>query len=226
MEITYYGHSCFMFDTGSLKILVDPFITANSLAGHIDVSLLKPDYILVSHGHADHVLDVTRIYQQSNAHIVANFEVATWFQNKQLDRIIPMNQGGTLALDTVSITLTHALHSSSLPDGSYGGNPVGFIIESSDSTLYYAGDTGLHADMKLLSELYTVNTAILPIGGHFTMALPHALVAADWIGVDRIIGMHYDTFPPIKIDHEASKNLANSQGKELILMQIGASIKL
>ena len=226
MELTYLGHSCFMLKAGSLQFLLDPFISANTLAAHIQIEALKPDYILLSHGHADHVLDVSRVYNQSHAQLVANFEVATWFQNKGLERVIPMNQGGILDLPSVKVTLVNALHSSSLPDGAYGGNPLGFIIESEGSTLYYAGDTGLHADMKLLKELYTLNSAILPIGGHFTMGLAHALVAAEWVGTDKIIGMHYDTFPPIKIDHEASKNLANSQGKELILMQIGASVKL
>ncbi len=226
MELTYLGHSCFMFSSSQGSLLVDPFISGNSLAGSISLDEIVPDYILLSHGHQDHVLDVETIYNQSQASVVANFEVASWFQNRGLERVIPMNHGGKLKLDFASIKLVNAVHSSSMPDGSYGGNPLGFVIEMDGQCLYFAGDTALHQDMKQIRDEYRVNLAILPVGGHFTMGVEDALKAADYVDCKRILGMHYDTFPPITIDHEASKNLADSQGKELILMQIGNSIKL
>jgi L-ascorbate metabolism protein UlaG (beta-lactamase superfamily) len=226
MEITYLGHSCFMLKDVEKSLLLDPFISANALAENIQVSGLKPDYILLSHGHQDHILDVETIYSQSNASVLANYEVGNWFQNKGMDRVITMNQGGTIQLDSARVKLVNAIHSSSMPDGSYGGNPVGFVIKMDGRCLYYAGDTALHQDMKQIKDWYSVDLAVLPIGGHFTMDLEDALTAADFVGCNRILGMHYDTFPPIAIDHQASKNLADSQGKELILMQIGSSIKL
>ena len=226
MELVYLGHSCFMLRSDQSTLLLDPFISANPLAQSVSVAELKPDYILLSHGHQDHVLDVETIYGQSKATIIANFEVATWFQNRGIENIISMNQGGQLQLDSARITLVNAVHSSSMPDGSYGGNPVGFVIEIGGQCLYYAGDTALHQDMKLIKDKFSVDLAVLPIGGHYTMGLEDALKAADFVGCERILGMHYDTFPPISIDHQASKNLADSQGKELILMQIGNSIKL
>ena len=226
MEISYLGHSCFTLSNDQGSLLIDPFISGNPLAGNVVISELQPDYILLSHGHQDHVLDVETIYGQSNASVIANYEVATWFQNRGLERVIPMNQGGEIQLDFARVKLVNAVHSSSMPDGSYGGNPVGFVIEIDNRSLYYAGDTALHQDMKQIKEQHTVNLAILPIGGHFTMGLEDALKAADYVGCERVLGMHYDTFPPIAIDQQASKNLADSQGKELILMQIGSSIKL
>lgn len=226
MEITYLGHSCFILKNDKNTLLLDPFISANKLAQSIRISDLKPDYILLSHGHQDHIVDVEAIYNQSNAIILANYEVGTWFQKKGLERVMTMNQGGTAQLDSTRVKLVNAVHSSSLPDGSYGGNPVGFTIVMDGRCIYYAGDTALHLDMKLIKDQFSVDLAVLPIGGHFTMALEDALIAADFVGCNRILGMHYDTFPPIAIDHQASKNLADSQGKELILMQIGSSIKL
>ena len=226
MELTYLGHASFELSTSSHTLLFDPFISGNPLATAINLQELKPDYILLSHGHQDHILDVATIYQQSEAQIIATFEVATWFQNQGLGRVIAMNHGGQKTFDFGFLQMVNAVHSSSLPDGSYGGNPVGFVLRLDGQCLYFAGDTALHMDMKLIGEKYSVDAAILPIGDHFTMGIEDALRAADFVKTSKIIGMHYDTFPPIEIDHEQAKNLANSQGKELILMQIGSSIKL
>ncbi len=226
MELTYLGHACFQLTIGSHSLLFDPFISGNPQAQAIDIHELKTDYILLSHGHQDHVLDVQAIYEHNQAQIIANFEVATWFQNQGLDRVTPMNHGGQKVFDFGTLKMVNAVHSSSMPDGSYGGNPIGFVLQTSDYCLYYAGDTALHMDMKLIADQFSVNAAILPIGDHFTMGIEDALVAAKFVKTNKIIGMHFDTFPPIEIDHEAAKNLADSQGKELILMQIGSSIKL
>lgn len=226
MEILYLGHSCFMMSGNKQKILLDPFISGNPLAKTVSIEDLKPDYIVLSHGHQDHVLDVEPIYQQSDATIVGNYEVATWFQNRGVERTIPFNHGGQVQFNFGSIKMVNAIHSSSMPDGSYGGNPAGFVIEFENHRIYYAGDTALHQDMKQIGEKYSIDLAMLPIGDHFTMGLDDALTAADYVNCNRILGMHFDTFPPIEIDHQQSKNLAISQGKELILMQIGNSINL
>ncbi len=226
MEIRYLGHSCFQLISGDQKVIIDPFITGNDLAQDIDVDQLEAQYILLSHGHQDHVLDVESIYENNQAQVIANYEVATWFQNKGLERVHPINQGGKLELDFGQVKAVNAIHSSSMPDGSYGGNPLGFVINCASRCLYFAGDTALTMDMKLIGEQHQVDLAFLPIGDNFTMGIDDALLAAKFVGTDRIIGMHYDTFPPIEIDRQQAKNLAESQGKELILMQIGGSIKL
>ncbi|WP_316934275.1 MBL fold metallo-hydrolase [Hymenobacter sp. AT01-02] len=137
-----------------------------------------------------------------------------------------MNLGGTVKLPFGTIKMVAAAHSSSLPDGSYGGLAAGFVIEAEGKTIYFAGDTALTYDMKILAERYTLDAAILPIGDHFTMGIDDALVAADWAGASRIIGMHYDTFPPISIDQEEARNKAAAAGKELVLLKIGETITI
>lgn len=226
MEITYYGHSCFLITIENKKVLLDPYITPNSLASNIDVTTIKADYIFLSHGHNDHVADVEMIYRNSNALIVANFEVATWFENKGLEHFHPMNHGGKKEFDFGTVKMVNAVHSSSMPDASYGGNPAGFVFETPGKTFYYAGDTALHMDMKLIAEDYKLDFAFLPIGDNFTMDINDAIKAANFVQVDTIIGMHYDTFPYIELDHDKVKKTAKDKNKNLILLKIGNSITI
>ncbi len=226
MKATYFGHSCFLVETEGVKLLIDPFITPNELAKSIDISTIHPDYILLSHGHADHVADVEVIAKQSGATLVGSFEVVTWFGNKGLEKNHPMNIGGKWKFDFGTITMVQAIHSNSMPDGSYGGTAAGFIIKSEGKILYYAGDTALFSDMKLIRDLYKPDLAFLPIGDNFTMDIEAALMAADFVGVSKVIGMHYDTFPYIKINKEETKALAKEKGKELLLLEIGSSITI
>jgi L-ascorbate metabolism protein UlaG (beta-lactamase superfamily) len=224
MKVTYYGHSCFMVEIGGSHLLFDPFITPNELANGIDISLLKPDYILVSHGHADHVADVEAIAKQSGATILSNYEVVTWFQNKGCTHVHPMNLGGSKRYAFGRVKMVPAVHSSSLPDGTYGGNPGGFVVETDGRSFYYAGDTALHYDMKLIAEEFTLDVAFLPIGDNFTMGIHDALKAADFVQAKKIIGMHYDTFPYIILDKPAALASANAHQKELLLPEIGQTI--
>ncbi|EMR01915.1 metal-dependent hydrolase [Cesiribacter andamanensis] len=227
MQITYWGHSCFLIENGGIKLLFDPFITPNDLAKNIDVDAIRADYILLTHGHQDHVADVERIWKKNkNATLVSNFEVVSWFQKRGIDKTHPMNHGGRKKWDWGSVKMVNAIHSSSLPDGSYGGNPAGFVIEWGGTTFYVAGDTALTLDMKLIAEEFTVDFAILPIGDNFTMGMEDALRAADFVGTKTIIGMHYDTFPYITINHEHVHALAAKAQKELKLLQIGETITL
>lgn len=226
MELTYYGHSCFLLDTGVAKILFDPFITPNELAKHIDISTIHPDYILVSHGHEDHVADAIQIANQNDSTIVSNFEVVSWFQNKGVAKGHPMNLGGQWNFNFGKVKYVNAVHSSVMPDGAYGGNPGGFIIQAEGKTIYFAGDTALHYDMKLLAEMYKIDYALLPIGDNFTMGIEEAIKAADFIQCNNIIGMHFDTFGYIKIDHQAAKEAFSKKGKNLQLVEIGKTINL
>ncbi|HEX8350459.1 MAG TPA: metal-dependent hydrolase [Hymenobacter sp.] len=226
MKLTYFGHSSFLFELGGSKVLLDPFISPNPLASAIDVAAIEADYLLLSHGHGDHVADAEAIGQRTGAEVVAIAEIAGWFGNKGLKAAYPMNIGGTVKLPFGTVKMVAAAHSSSLPDGSYGGIAAGFVIEAEGKTFYFAGDTALTYDMKLIGERYKLDFALLPIGDNYTMGIDDALVAADWVGAAKIIGMHYDTFPAIKIDQEASLEKAQLAGKELVLMRIGETIDL
>lgn len=226
IEITYYGHSAFLVKVGGKSIIFDPFISPNEKASQIDVSSLKADYILISHGHEDHVADAEAITKSSNAMLVANYEVAVWFAEKGVEKYHPMNHGGSKKFDFGRVKYVNAIHSSTLPDGSSGGNPGGFVIQHEDGCFYYAGDTALTYDMKLIAEEFKVDFAFMPIGDNFTMGIEDAIKAADFVGTKKIIGMHYDTFPYIEINLEEAKKAAAKAGKELILLNIGESIKI
>ncbi|UOG73786.1 metal-dependent hydrolase [Hymenobacter tibetensis] len=226
MQLTYYGHSCFLLETGSSKVLFDPFISPNPLAKDVDINQIDAQFILLSHGHADHVADVEAIGKRTEAEVVGMAEVVGWFGQKGLKANYAMNIGGTVTLPFGKVKMVAAAHSSSMPDGSYGGIAAGFIIEAEGKTFYYAGDTALTYDMKLIGERYKLDFALLPIGDNFTMGIDDALVAADWTGASKIIGMHYDTFPPIAIDKAEAKQKTTQAGKELLLLEIGETITL
>jgi L-ascorbate metabolism protein UlaG (beta-lactamase superfamily) len=226
MKFSYYGHACFSVQAGGKTLLFDPFITPNPLAKKIDLNKVTADFIFVSHGHGDHVADVVEIAKRTGALIVTTYEVGSWFEKKGLERIQSMNHGGTAKLDFGRAKLTSAVHSSSMPDGSYGGEPCGFVIESQDGNFYYAGDTALTYDMKLIAETTKLRFAVLPIGDFFTMGIEDALRAADFAGASKIVGVHYDTFPVIKLDRNAALAAARSAGKELLLPAIGETIEI
>ncbi len=226
MNFTYYGHACFAIEAGGKTLLFDPFISPNPLAKDIDVKKIAPDFILVSHGHADHVADVIEIAKRTEAKVIAPFEVGEWFEKKGVKNVQAMNHGGAAIADFGRVKLTSAIHSSSMPDGSYGGNPCGFVVESNDGNFYYSGDTALTLDMKLIGEQTQLRFAVLPIGDFFTMGIDDALRAANFVGANKIVGVHYDTFPPIKVNHAAVIAAAKKAGKELLLPKIGEPIEV
>ena len=226
MKFTYYGHACFAVEAGGKKLLFDPFISPNPLAKDVDVKKISADFILVSHGHGDHVADVIEIAKGTKAKVIAPFETGDWFEKKGVENVQAMNHGGAAKTDFGRVKLTAAVHSSSMPDGSYGGNPCGFVVETRDGNFYYSGDTALTYDMKLIGEETKLSFAILPIGDFFTMGIDDALRAADFVGAKKIVGVHFDTFPPIKIDHARALNAAKAAGKELVLPKIGETIEL
>lgn len=225
MKYTYYGHSCFLLEADGIKFLFDPFITPNPLAKHIDIKTIEADYILVSHGHGDHVADLVALAKQTKAKVIGMVEVLGWAEEKGVTNTHPMNFGKQ-KFDFGTLRLVWATHSSSMPDGSYGGNPAGFVLETAGKTIYYAGDTALNADMKLLADLYNIDYAILPIGGNFTMDVDDAIVATKYIDCTQVIGVHYNTFPVIKIDTEEALAKFDREQKKLLLPAIGETITL
>jgi len=225
MKITYLGHASFQLEIAGKNIIVDPFISANDLAKNIDLNGLKADYILITHGHQDHVLDVERIAKNNpQAVLVSNFEIISWFNEKELNGH-PMNHGGQKAFDFGTVKYVNAIHSSVLPDGTYGGNPGGFVIQAENKIIYLAGDTALTYDMKLIPEtIGKVDLAVLPIGDNFTMGYQDAVIAAGFVGCETVLGCHYDTFPPIVLNKKTASEYFEKKGKKLLLPEIGDSI--
>lgn len=221
MNFTYYGHSCFAVELGGRVLLFDPFITPNPLAAGIDLHSVRADFILVSHGHQDHLADAVCLAKRAGATVIANYEVAMWLAKNGAPKIHPLNHGGACSFDFGRVKLVNAVHSSGLPDGAYGGNPGGFVVESARGNFYYCGDTALTMDMKLIGESTRLAFAALCIGGTFTMDAADAVKAAQFVNCDQIVGVHYDTFPPIKIDHEEARRQFQAAGKKLHLLKIG-----
>ncbi|MFL5728066.1 MAG: metal-dependent hydrolase [Cytophagaceae bacterium] len=226
MEVTYYGHSCFLVDIGGFRVLFDPYITPNPKASNIDINTIEADYILLSHGHFDHITDAESIAKRTGATILANYEIVTWLGKKGLENTVAMNIGGKVIMDFAIVKMVNAVHSSQLPDGSYGGAAAGFIIETGQGTFYYSGDTALHMDMKLIADMNKIDFAFMSIGDTLTMDIRDAVVAAGFINTKKIIGMHFDTWPNLEIDHEQAGLWASSRMVELYLPEIGETIKM
>jgi L-ascorbate metabolism protein UlaG (beta-lactamase superfamily) len=225
MKITFYGHASIGIEVGGKHILVDPFISANPLAENVDINTIKADYILLTHAHGDHILDVEAIAERTEAVIVSNAEIASYYASKGF-QAHPMNHGGSWNFDFGKVKYVNAIHSSSFPDGTNGGNPGGFVIEGEHKNIYIAGDTALTMDMKLIPMRTKLDLAILPIGDNFTMDIEDAIVASDFIECNKVLGYHYDTFGYIEIDHKVAIQKFSDKGKDLMLLKIGESIEL
>lgn len=220
MEVTYHGHATFHLTLGAHSIILDPFLSGNekAVAGPENISCT---HMLLSHGHQDHVLDAVAIAERTGCQVISNYEIVTWLGEQGISNGQPMNHGGRVSTDFGSVKYVNAVHSSVLPDGTYGGNPGGFIIGHGGKEYYYAGDTALTLDMELLGRYHDLELAFLPIGDVFTMGVEDAVRAAKMVGVKTVIGMHFDTWPLLEIDHADAKARFASEGIELHLMDIG-----
>jgi L-ascorbate metabolism protein UlaG (beta-lactamase superfamily) len=226
MQLTYFGHSCFQVETTGKKLLFDPFISSNELAKNIEITSIEADYLFISHGHFDHMADAITLAQSTGAKVVCNWEIYEWMGKQKVTNLHPMNTGGKWNFDAFTVRCTAAQHSSGLPDGSYGGNPMGFIISSPEGSFYYSGDTGLTLDMQLIPKWAKLNFAVLPVGDNFTMGYEDAAEAATMMDCKTIIGVHFDTFGFIKIDHLHAKKVFENKGCRLILPGIGQTISV
>lgn len=199
MKISFGGHSCFLLESGSHRIIIDPFLSCNPVAEWA-VNEIDVQFILVTHGHADHLGDTLELAQRTGATVIAPYELALYCSGKGA-KVHPMNVGGSWQFPFGRVKLTQALHGSFIEEGLiYAGNPCGFLIFMDGKTIYHAGDTGLFGDMKLIGEYTPVDLALLPIGDNFVMGPEDAVLAAEFVKAKHVVPMHYNTFDMIKQD--------------------------
>jgi L-ascorbate metabolism protein UlaG (beta-lactamase superfamily) len=178
---------------------------------------------MISHGHDDHILDAIAIAKRTDALVITNFEIGEWLAGQGVKRLHALNHGGGYSFEFGRVKLVNAVHSSMLPDGCNGGNPGGFVVSTAEGNFYYSGDTALTLDMQLIGAATPLKFAVLCIGDNFTMGVDDAVRAAEFVNCNEILGVHYDTFPPIQIDHEAAKARFRAQGRTLHLLAAGQS---
>lgn len=221
ISVRYLGHSCFEFDFNGIKVLTDPFVSFNKLAKSVDMDSLKPDFVFLSHAHQDHVADLLYIQKQSGAKVVSIVETAAWVNKIGVaqENIIEFNFGGTLQFPFGDVKMLYALHTNSTPDGNYGGAPCGYLFKIKNKKIYFAGDTALTMEMKLLED-EGLDWTFLPLGGVYTMDMYDAVKASRFVNCQNIIGMHYDTFAPIVIDKEEALSLFSNAEAKLHLLPI------
>ena len=223
--LTWLGHGTWLIATGGHNVLVDPFLD-DSPSAPVKSGDVTADFILVSHGHFDHVADAAKIAQRTGATVVSNFEICEWLAKQGVKKTEPMNLGGAIDLPFGRVKLTIAHHSSVLPDGASGGNPSGFLLTLPEGKVYLACDTGLFYDMKLIGD-EGLALAVLPIGDRFTMGPDDALRAAKLLAANRVVASHYGTWPPIAQDAAAwAKRVEAETDSKVVLLEPGGKITL
>jgi L-ascorbate metabolism protein UlaG (beta-lactamase superfamily) len=221
MKIQYLGQNCFLFSYKGKNIISDPFYNFGKDQSGFDITAQQIDFVLITHAHGDHTADVKEVLQHHpNAQIIAQPEICGYYEHPDS---IDLNFGGSAKVEDLKISMVPASHTSSFPDGTYGGQPCGYMFRLPGRNVYFAGDTGVMADMELFPRLFgPVDLAILPVGSHYTMCATKAgFAAAELLKTKKVIGCHFDTFEPIKIDHEVAKSIFDKKGVELVLPQLG-----
>ena len=228
MKLTFYGHATFSIGIDGKNLLFDPFFTGNPMVKNVDIDKIKADYLFVTHGHGDHTGDLVEVAKKTGAQIVASAEIVNWLGRNGVKKAHPVNHGGPISYDFGfgKVRAVNAVHSSSFSDGTYAGNPMGFVFTTAAGNFYAAGDTALTMDMQLIPLWAKLDFAILPIGGNYTMDPSDAIHASDFIQCNKIVGVHYNTWPIIAIDAEKAKADFKAVGKELLLPKPGETIEL
>jgi L-ascorbate metabolism protein UlaG (beta-lactamase superfamily) len=222
-KLTYFSHSAWKIETGNHTILIDPFLNDNPNSP-VKANEVKADFIIVTHGHGDHVGDSVEIAKANNSTVITNFEIANWLGEKGVNAH-PMHIGGAREFPFGKVKLTQAFHGSALPDGSYGGMPAGVLITVEGKTLYHTGDTGLFGDMKLIAEMNPLQVALIPIGDNFTMGLDDALKAVEFLKPIMAIPMHYKTFDVIDADPNEFAKRVTAMGVKAQVLDYGGTIE-
>jgi L-ascorbate metabolism protein UlaG (beta-lactamase superfamily) len=226
MDLTYYGHSTFQLETQDTTLLFDPFFADNP---HTDATPadVDPDVLLLTHAHFDHYSDVEGVLAESDPLVIGNFEITQRVsQDYDHDDIQPLNEGGNVEFDWGTVESVHARHSSSFPDGSYGGVPLGFVLDLADGVVYNTGDTAPFAEMQWIGDLWDVDLMLAPVGNVFTMGIYGALHAAEMVDPARVAPLHYDTFPPLETDLDTFRSAFSDAGYEPVVFEVGAQTAL
>jgi L-ascorbate metabolism protein UlaG (beta-lactamase superfamily) len=225
--LTWLGHSAFRFDTpGGKRVYVDPFLNGNPKCPESELEPERIDVIALTHGHGDHLGDTVELAKKHGCTVIAPVEMADWLQGKQdVENVLDPNKGGTVEAAGVKFTMTNAFHSGSTPDGSYGGEAAGIVVELENGTkVYFAGDTCVFGDMQLIGRIYAPDVAVLPIGGYFTMDPREAAVACELLGAKRVVPCHYGTFPLLAGTPDELRQLA--PGVDVVSVDPGGSVEL
>jgi L-ascorbate metabolism protein UlaG (beta-lactamase superfamily) len=228
LTLTWHGHATWSIDADGTKIVVDPFLKPNNPSAMKTAHDLAADFILVTHGHGDHTADLVALARRTGAQVICNFEISLWLETHGITNVHPMNLGGTFNFPFGRVKMTIAHHSSVLPDGTYAGNPSGYLINfNSGYDVYFAGDTALTLDMKLIGDVGGVDVAVLPIGDNFTMGPDDALLAAQFVKAKSVLLSHYNTFPVIKVDaHAFAKRLQREAGIDCTVLEVDEQLEL
>jgi L-ascorbate metabolism protein UlaG (beta-lactamase superfamily) len=226
IQLTWLGHACWLIESGKTTIILDPFLD-DSPTAPVKSDQVNPDFILVSHGHFDHVADVEKIARRTGAQVIAIFEISEWFRTKhKLKNVAGMNLGGRYNTPFGSVRMTPALHSSQMPDGSYGGNPAGFVLNIDERNIYFACDTALFSDMQLIGQA-GIELAVLPIGDMFTMGIEDSVAATRLIAPKKVAPTHFNTWPPIEQDAEQwASRIRNETSAVPILSKPGEAFSI
>jgi len=226
MKIKFLGQNCFLFSYQGINILSDPFYNFQKEKSGFDLLAQPIDYLLITHAHGDHIADVKEVMEaHPDVTVVGQPEICAYFGHPHS---VDLNFGGTLTTGSLKITMVNALHTSALPDGSYGGQPAGYILRYDGKIIYLAGDTGLISDMAMIRQVFgEVTAAVLPVGAHYTMCARQAsFAAAELIKTSKVIGCHFDTFPPITIDHEWAKQQFANRNIDFSLPELGEEFEI
>lgn len=225
--ITWHGHATYALDIDGAPVVVDPFFAPHNPAAKVTAEEVDAAFILQTHGHGDHITDTVALAKRTGALVIANFEICNWVNSQGHENTHALNIGGGYDFDFGRVTMTRALHSSGLPDGSYGGDPGGFVISASGRKIYIAGDTALFSDMALIGRAADIDLAILPIGDNYTMGPDDALYALDYIKPRIVIPGHYNTWPLITQDAIAwAERVRQETEVDPVVLAVGESYRL
>lgn len=226
MKITFFSHSTYMLEIHEKCLLIDPFFSGNPVFRNTNFLkfIQKIDYILLTHAHYDHVCDVELFAHKFNSVLViSNYEISNYFDKKGI-KTYGINYGSFISFPFGKLKYVWAAHSSVFHDGTYGGNPGGFLLHTDEGNLYISGDTSVMYEMNLIPLFGKLKLSILPIGGKYTMDIEEAIIASNFLKSEKILGVHYDTFEDIRIDKKEAKKRFFEKGKELILLEKGKTV--